>query len=148
MPQAVGTSLLVIAMQSFAGFTGHLHGVRVEWPLTLAVTSLAVAGALVGSRLTGRFNAEVLRRAFGWFVVAMAGLVLTMQLPESLRRAVLPPSVGGWLLLLAAVATVGVLLLRWWQGRTVSTSCGYIDPVNDDGTNDARSGRCRGARSL
>lgn len=119
MPQAVGTSLMVIAMQSFAGFAGHLHGVQVAWPLTIAVTTLAVAGALVGSRLTGRINAEVLRRAFGWLIVAMAGFVLAMQTPISLRDAVLRPTAGFTLLLLVTAATVGLVLLRRRSGSRV-----------------------------
>jgi len=54
MQAAVGTSLLVIAMQSGAGLAGHLSDTRLPWGLTLAVTASAVVGSLAGSRLTGR----------------------------------------------------------------------------------------------
>jgi uncharacterized membrane protein YfcA len=80
MPAAVGTSLLVIAMQSLAGFAGHLSSTTVHWGLTAAVTAAAVGGGLLGARLVDRIRPDRLRRWFGWLVVAMATLVLGQQL--------------------------------------------------------------------
>ena len=51
MPVAVGTSLVVIAMQSFAGLAGHLATEHIDWRLAAMVTAAAVVGALVGGRL-------------------------------------------------------------------------------------------------
>jgi uncharacterized membrane protein YfcA/glyoxylase-like metal-dependent hydrolase (beta-lactamase superfamily II)/rhodanese-related sulfurtransferase len=82
MVAAIGTSLLVISMQSAAGLAGHLSGTRIPWPLALAVTLSAVLGSLVGSRLCGRFRQDVLRRGFGRLVLVMAVLVLVEQLPR------------------------------------------------------------------
>lgn len=80
MPIAVGTSLLVIAMQSLAGLTGHLHSVAIDWRLTAAITAVAVLGSLAGSRLAGRIDPALLRRAFGWLVVVMGAGLLGRQL--------------------------------------------------------------------
>ncbi|MFJ8849303.1 sulfite exporter TauE/SafE family protein [Streptomyces sp. NPDC102437] len=77
---AVGTSLLVIAMKSFAGLVGHLSGVAIDWPLALTVTAAAVIGSLAGGRLAGRIPQDALRKAFGWFVVVMGVFVLAQQL--------------------------------------------------------------------
>lgn len=77
MRQAIGTSLLVIAMNSFAGLAGHLASVSVPWATVLAVTAAAVVGSVVGGRLTGRVHPAHLRRGFGWFVLAMGLCVLT-----------------------------------------------------------------------
>jgi len=85
MPVAVGTSLVVIAMKSFAGFAGYLHSVHVHWGLAAAVTAAAVVGSLAGGRLAGRIPEAALRKAFGWFVVAMGVFVLARQLPGDLR---------------------------------------------------------------
>lgn len=79
MAVAVGTSLAVIAMQSLAGFAGHLAAVAVDWTLTAAITAAAVAGSLVGSRLSRRVPERRLRPAFGWFVLAVGVLVLGQQ---------------------------------------------------------------------
>jgi uncharacterized membrane protein YfcA/glyoxylase-like metal-dependent hydrolase (beta-lactamase superfamily II)/rhodanese-related sulfurtransferase len=97
MPAAVGTSLLVISMQSAAGLAGHLAGSPLPWPTTLAITASAVAGSLAGSRFTGRIPAETLRRAFGAGVLAVAALILAEQLPAPARHGA-----GPWLLALAA----------------------------------------------
>ena len=104
MPEAVGTSLLVLVMQTTAGFVGHLHAGGVDWHLALAVTGLAVVGVLIGGRLAGRVKAQVLRLAFGWFVVAMAGLVLVEQLPAAVRALLLTPAVA---IPVAVVAAAG-----------------------------------------
>ena len=88
MPAAISSSLLVIALQSAAGFTGHLGATApgataLDWPLTLTVTGAAVLGALIGAHYTARVPAAALRRAFGWFVLAMGAFVLLQQLPAA-----------------------------------------------------------------
>lgn len=80
MPVAVGTSLVVIALKSFAGLAGHLGHVDVDWPITLAVTAAAIAGSFAGAHLAGRIPPAVLRRGFGIFTIAMAALVLAREL--------------------------------------------------------------------
>jgi uncharacterized membrane protein YfcA len=107
MPAAVGTSLLVITLQSAAGFAGHLSGTSLPWGLTLAVTATAVAGSLVGSRFTGRIPADTLRRGFGIGVLGVAGLVLAEQLPHAVLARY-----GPWLLTAAAVALLMTTLAR------------------------------------
>ncbi|MDG9702818.1 sulfite exporter TauE/SafE family protein [Streptomyces sp. DH37] len=85
MPVAVGTSLLVIAVKSAAGFAGYLSSVPVDWTTALAVTASAVAGSLAGARLAGRVPADVLSRLFAWSVLAMGALVLLQQAPAGVR---------------------------------------------------------------
>jgi hypothetical protein len=80
MEAAVGTSLVVIAMKSFAGLAGHLGHVEIDWPITLGVTAAAVAGSYLGAHLAGRIPPAALRRGFGVFIVAMAALVLAKEL--------------------------------------------------------------------
>ncbi|HEY2197871.1 MAG TPA: sulfite exporter TauE/SafE family protein [Mycobacterium sp.] len=83
MPVAVGTSLVVITMNSFAGLSGYLSSVRIDFGLAAAVTAAALFGALIGAQLTARVNADALRKAFGWFVLLMASLVLGREVhPE------------------------------------------------------------------
>ena len=79
MSIAVGTSLLVIAMKSFAGLGGYLASVQIDWGLAAAVTAAAVLGSVLGGTLTGRIPADTLRRGFGWFVVVMGVFVLSQQ---------------------------------------------------------------------
>ena len=79
MPIAVGTSLVVIAMKSFAGFAGYLSSVHIDWRMAAAVTAAALAGGLIGARLTARVDPNALRKAFGWFVLAMSSVILAQE---------------------------------------------------------------------
>jgi uncharacterized membrane protein YfcA len=79
MPVAVGTSLVVISMQSFAGFAGHLTGETIDWKLAGMVTAAAVLGSIIGGLLTSYVQPAMLRKAFGWFVLAMASVVLAQE---------------------------------------------------------------------
>ena len=80
MPIAVGTSLVVIAMKSFAGLGGHLSSVQIDWRWRSSVTAAAVVGALIGGRLTAMVNPDALRKAFGWFVLAMSSVILAQEI--------------------------------------------------------------------
>lgn len=84
MPIAVGTSLLVISMKSFAGLAGYLTTVSIPWPLVLGVTGMAIVGALVGARLTRVVPEKALRKGFGVFVLVMGVFVLSQELPQLL----------------------------------------------------------------
>ncbi|MFG2177525.1 sulfite exporter TauE/SafE family protein [Streptomyces abikoensis] len=94
---AVGTSLLVIAMNSFAGLAGHFSGAHLDWSLALAVTAVAVLGSLIGGRFAGRIPQHTLRTGFGWFVVAMGLFVLGRQTGPFVLAAV--PAIAAGLLL-------------------------------------------------
>jgi uncharacterized membrane protein YfcA len=115
MPVAVGTSLVVIAMQSAAGFAGHLTGATLDWTVALVVTSAAVAGSLVGGRLVGRIAPELLRRGFGWFVLGMGALVLAEQLPGPAR---VPTLLALGVVGAGAVAAQGIRVARRALGST------------------------------
>lgn len=85
MSVAVGTSLVVIAMKSFAGLAGYLTTVQLDWGITLGVTAAAIVGTLAGSTLAARIPEAALRKAFGWFVLAMGTFVLIQQAPADLQ---------------------------------------------------------------
>jgi uncharacterized membrane protein YfcA len=82
MPVAVGTSLVVIAMKSFAGLGGYLTSVSLDWALVGGVTAAAVAGSFLGARLAGRIPEAALRKGFGVFVLLMGVFVLVQELPS------------------------------------------------------------------
>lgn len=79
MRRAIGTSLMVIALQSFAGFAGHVTHTHIDWPLTALVAGLAVVGSLAGARLAHLLSTAALRRGFAWFVLAMAVFMIGRQ---------------------------------------------------------------------
>lgn len=79
MRQAVGTSLMVIALQSFAGLLGHLRHTTIDLRLAGLLTGAAVTGALVGAALARRVEAAHLRRGFAWLVLSMGLFMLGKQ---------------------------------------------------------------------
>jgi uncharacterized membrane protein YfcA len=80
MPRAVGTSLLVIALKSFAGYAGHAAHVEVDLTLAATMSAAAVAGSFGGVALSKRVPAELLRKGFAAFVLVMGVFVLAQQL--------------------------------------------------------------------
>lgn len=97
MPIAVGTSLIVIAMKSFAGLGGYLSAVQIDWRLAAMVTGAAVVGSLIGGRLTSKVDPEALRKGFGWFVLLMSSVILAQELHPAvgIAAAVLTLAAGG-----------------------------------------------------
>jgi uncharacterized protein len=87
MPTAVGTALIVIAMNSVAGLAGHLLNGPIDWAVASAVTAAAVVGALAGARLTAKFDPDVLRKGFGWLVLAMSSVILAEEIHPSVGIA-------------------------------------------------------------
>ena len=88
MPVAVGTSLVVIAMKSFAGLGGYLTSVSLDWALVGGVTAAAIVGSFIGARLAGRIPEAALRKGFGIFVLLMGVFVLVQELPSPANAAV------------------------------------------------------------
>ncbi len=76
MRQAVGTSLLIIAMNSVAGFAGYIGTVDVNWPFLAGFTAASAAGAVIGTALVARVPQAALTRAFAVLLLVMGGFVL------------------------------------------------------------------------
>jgi uncharacterized protein len=82
MPAAVGTSLLVIAINSAAALAVRLGGpVALDWPLLGVFTAAALAGALGGNRLASRVDPARLGTAFTVLLIAVAAYSLARSLP-------------------------------------------------------------------
>jgi uncharacterized protein len=69
MKEAVGTSLLIIAVKSLIGFTGDIGQYDLNWILLLSVTAIAVIGIFVGNAMSKKFDGAKLKKGFGWFVL-------------------------------------------------------------------------------
>ena len=76
MKEAVGTSLLVIALNSFAGFAGYLGEVSFQWGLMVLFAALAVAGSFAGTYLVRFVPQGALKRSFAVFLIVMAAFIL------------------------------------------------------------------------
>lgn len=72
MPEAIGTSLLVVAINAAVALTTRLATTSVEWSVALPFTIAAVAGVLTGGSIADRLDAERSLRAFAALLVAVA----------------------------------------------------------------------------
>lgn len=83
MPVAVGTSLVVVAINAAVALAARIADNAVPWAATVAFTLAAVIGVLSGSRLAERIDARLLQRSFAVLLVALAlatGTAAALQL--------------------------------------------------------------------
>lgn len=76
MKQAVGTSLVIIAFKSAAGFAGYLGQVSIDWGFIGPFIAVAILGILLGSRLVHYVPQRALQRAFAVFLLVMGTAIL------------------------------------------------------------------------
>jgi uncharacterized membrane protein YfcA len=72
MPEAIGTSLLVIALNSAVALTTRLATTSIDWKITLPFTAAAIAGVLTGTKVADRLDPQRSLRAFAVLLVAVA----------------------------------------------------------------------------
>jgi uncharacterized membrane protein YfcA len=89
MRLAVGTSLLIIATKSAAGFWKYTEvlagmGEQVDWSLIGLFTGVGILGSFLGSALSQRVPQAQLKRGFAVFLVIMGGMILAREAPKAL----------------------------------------------------------------
>ena len=78
MPEAIGTSLLVITINSAVALTTRLHAGSIEWGTVIPFTIASLLGVIVGSRLASKHDSGSLQR---WFV----GLLVVVAIYTAVR---------------------------------------------------------------
>ena len=76
MPTAVGTSLLVIAVNCAVALISRLATTGVDWHVALPFTGAALAGAVAGNHMASRTRASTLLRWFAVLLLAVATYTL------------------------------------------------------------------------
>lgn len=84
MKEAVGTSLLIIAMKSFAGFAGYAGSVPMNFTLLGTFTAVAIVGGVAGGFVSHKVPGMVLRKGFAVFLVVVATYILLREFTTSL----------------------------------------------------------------
>lgn len=80
MKTAVGTSLLIIALNTLIGFTGDLGQYEIRWTVLLSLTAISALGIFVGGWLSKTIDGAQLKKAFGWFVLVMGTYIILKEL--------------------------------------------------------------------
>ncbi|WP_100612468.1 sulfite exporter TauE/SafE family protein [Confluentibacter lentus] len=80
MKKAVGTSLVIISMNSLIGFIGDLHNLYVDWTFLLSFSFLTILGIIIGGSLSKFISNNILKKAFGYFTLLMAIYIIYKEL--------------------------------------------------------------------
>ena len=79
MKEAIGTSLLIIALNSLIGFLGDIGRHPIDWPFITILAAIAIVGIFIGGYFNQKVNSEKLKKAFGWFVLIVALYIITKE---------------------------------------------------------------------
>jgi len=83
---AIGTSLFIIALQSSAGLAGHASHLNIDFELTALITSLAIVGSFMGSKIAPYISANLLKRSFGYFVLLIGSGLLIKEVNQDVLK--------------------------------------------------------------
>ena len=79
MKQAVGTSLMIIAVKSLFGFLGDLGNQSIDWGFLALFCLLSIIGIYIGTYLSRFVSSAKLKPGFGWFVLIMGLFILAKE---------------------------------------------------------------------
>jgi hypothetical protein len=79
MKEAVGTSLLIIALNSLIGFAGDLGHFEINWNFLLSITVIALVGLFIGSQIGKKIESIKLKKGFGYFVLIMGIFIIIKE---------------------------------------------------------------------
>ncbi|UYB41917.1 TSUP family transporter [Streptomyces sp. Je 1-4] len=82
MPVAIGTSLLVILINSLTALGTRAGTGALDWPLLAGFAACAALGSHLGNRLTNRLRPQVLATAFACLVTVLAVTMAATALPR------------------------------------------------------------------
>jgi uncharacterized membrane protein YfcA len=80
MRKAIGSSLMIITLNSAIGFLGSLQHEAIEWGFLLQFSGIAVAGIIVGTIISKKISTNILRPAFGWFILVNGVYIIVHEL--------------------------------------------------------------------
>ena len=79
MKKAIGTSLLIIALNSSVGFIADTGHYKIEWNFLLTISAIAIGGVLLGGLLSKKIQGDKLKKGFGWFVLIMGIYIIIKE---------------------------------------------------------------------
>ncbi|PTT41705.1 permease, partial [Chryseobacterium sp. HMWF028] len=80
MKIAIGTSLVIISLNSLIGFFSSLDHMTIEWQFMASITAIAVVGIIIGSQLSKKIDGKKLKPAFGWFILIMGIYIIIKEI--------------------------------------------------------------------
>lgn len=78
--KAIGTSLLIITINSLIGFIGDIQNTIIEWTFLLKFTTFSVIGIFIGLYIQQFINEVHLKKIFGIVVLMMAIFIIFKEI--------------------------------------------------------------------
>lgn len=78
MKKAIGSSLLIIALNALFGFISDVSQYDIHWKLLIIITLNAVIGTFIGNAIGLKISGEKLKKGFGIFVL-LAGIYIILH---------------------------------------------------------------------
>ncbi|NCO63411.1 MAG: sulfite exporter TauE/SafE family protein [Flavobacteriales bacterium] len=72
MKKAVGTSLIIVTINSLIGFSGDMQTIQVDWFFLISFSAFTIMGILIGIYLSKYISGKKLKKGFGWLTLIMA----------------------------------------------------------------------------
>jgi len=80
MKKAIGTSLLLIAVNSLMGLLSEKNFNTMDWKLLTIITLISITGMIIGSRLVKKVNTMQLKMVFGWFILSIGVIIMLKEI--------------------------------------------------------------------
>ncbi len=77
---AIGTSLVIISLNSLIGFFSTMNQMTIDWKLLVNISCIAMTGVIIGSQLSKKIDGKKLKPIFGWFILIMGIYIITREL--------------------------------------------------------------------
>jgi uncharacterized membrane protein YfcA len=79
MKTAIGTTLLIITINSLFSFLASYSSMMVDWALLVKFSLGSILGILIGTKLSTKISGHHLKKTFGWFVLTISFYIIYKQ---------------------------------------------------------------------
>lgn len=78
--EAVGSSLMIIAMNTLTGFAANIGQVPIDWPLVGTFTGVTAVGTVIGTRLNRYVSQVRIKQGFALLILTLGTYLVISQL--------------------------------------------------------------------
>ena len=91
MKTAVGTSLVIVTINSLVGFSGDVQTLDIEWNFLLSFSAFTIAGTLIGGKLSQFASGRHLKKGFGILILLMSIFIISKEVISKETNQVTTP---------------------------------------------------------
>ena len=77
--KSICTALLIITANSFFSFLTSYASVNLDWLLLAKFSMGAIAGIVIGTKLSAKIPGDLLKKVFGWFILSISVYIIYKQ---------------------------------------------------------------------